>query len=51
MEFMWALGTWKRHIDDRVNKEALWQMLRMYDAGGTLLNGIKSMLTVRPLSK
>ena len=23
-------------------KEALWQVLRMYDVGGTLLNGIKS---------
>ena len=26
----------------RVNREALWQMLRMYDVGGKLLNGIKS---------
>ena len=24
-------------------KEALWQVLRMYDGGGKLLNGIKSM--------
>ena len=28
---------------DRVNSEALWQVLRMYDVGGKLLNGIKSM--------
>ena len=28
---------------DRVNREALWQVLRMYDVGGKLLNGIKSM--------
>ena len=28
---------------DRVNMEALWQVLRMYDVGGKLLNGIKSM--------
>ena len=27
----------------RVNREALWQLLRMYDVGGKLLNGIKSM--------
>ena len=28
---------------DRVNREALWQVLRIYDVGGKLLNGIKSM--------
>ena len=28
---------------DMVNREALWQVLRMYDVGGKLLNGIKSM--------
>ena len=28
---------------DRVNREALWQVLRMYDEGGKLLNSIKSM--------
>ena len=28
---------------DRVNREALWQELRMYDMGSKLLNGIKSM--------
>ena len=27
---------------DRVHREALWQILRMYDVGGKLLNGIKS---------
>ena len=27
---------------DRVNREALWQELRIYDVGGKLLNGIKS---------
>ena len=27
---------------DRVNREALWQVLRMYDVGAKLLNGIKS---------
>ena len=28
---------------DRVNRETLWQVLKMYDVGGKLLNGIKSM--------
>ena len=28
---------------DRVNREALWQVLRTYNVGGKLLNGIKSM--------
>ena len=28
---------------DRVNREALWQVLRMYDVVGKLLGGIKSM--------
>ena len=27
---------------DRVNREALWQVLRMYDVDGELLIGIKS---------
>ena len=27
---------------DRANREALWQVLRMYDVEGKLLNGIKS---------
>ena len=26
---------------DRVNREALWEVLRMYDVGGKLLSGIK----------
>ena len=28
---------------DRVNREALWQVMRMYDVGGKLLNCIKTM--------
>ena len=28
---------------DSVNMEVLWQVLRMYDVGDKLLNGIKSM--------
>ena len=28
---------------DMVNREALWQVLRMYDVGGKLLNDIKGM--------
>ena len=28
---------------ERVNREIFWQVLRIYDAGGKLLNGIKSM--------
>ena len=28
---------------ERVNTERLWQVLRMYDVGGKLWNGIKSM--------
>ena len=28
---------------NRINKEALWQVLRMYVVGGKLLGGIKSM--------
>ena len=27
---------------DRVNREALWQVLRMHDVGSKLLSGIKS---------
>ena len=30
-------------VYDRVNKEALWQVLRMYDLEGKLLSGINSM--------
>ena len=28
---------------DRVNRETLWKILRMYNVGGKLLNGIKGM--------
>src|SRR5678815_3270400 len=28
---------------DRINREDLWQVLVIYDVGGKLLNGIKSM--------
>ena len=28
---------------NRVNREVLWQVLRMYDVGGKSLSGIKSM--------
>ena len=28
---------------NRVNREALWQVLKMYEVGGKLLGGIKSM--------
>ena len=31
------------HAYDRVNKEALWQVLRIYNVGGKMLKGIKSM--------
>ena len=30
-----------------VNREVLWQKLRMYDVGSKLLNGIKSMYVAR----
>ena len=30
-------------VYDRVNMEALWQVLRMYNVGGKMLSGIKSM--------
>ena len=30
-------------VYDGVNMEALWQVLRMYDVGGKLLNNMKSM--------
>ena len=38
IEVLWI---WTRHMI--VNREALWKVLRMYDEGGKLLNGIKSM--------
>ena len=28
---------------NRVTREALWQILRMYDVGGKLINGVRSM--------
>ena len=31
------------NVYDRVSREALWQVLRMYEFGGKLLAGIKSM--------
>ena len=31
---------------DRVNKESLWQVVRMYDVGGRLLNGIMSIMLI-----
>ena len=37
--------------NERVNREALWQMLRMYDVGGELLSGITRMLVVYPVSE
>ena len=30
-------------VYDRVDREALWQVLRTYDVGGKFLSGIKSM--------
>ena len=30
-------------VYDRVSRIALWQVLRTYDMGGKLLNGIKNM--------
>ena len=27
---------------NRVSREAMWEVLRMYDVGGKILNGIKS---------
>ena len=40
---MWVLWTWRRHTTyDRVNREALRQVMRMCDLGGKPLSGIKS---------
>ena len=36
---------------DRVNNEALWQVLRMYDVRDKLLSEIKSMLIVQLVSE
>ena len=35
-----------KKVYDRVNREALWQLLRMYDVESKLLSSIKSMLIV-----
>ena len=32
-----------KNVHDKVNREELWQALRIYDVGEKLLNGIKSM--------
>ena len=42
VECMWVLWILEK-LYDRINGEALWQLLRMYDVGGKLLSGIKSM--------
>ena len=31
------------HLEKAYNRVTLWQVLRMYDGGGKLLSGIKSM--------
>ena len=31
-----------KNLYDRVHREALWQVMRMYNLGGKLLNAIKS---------
>ena len=36
---------------NRANREALWQVLRMYDVGAKLLRGIKTMLIVQLVSE
>ena len=37
-------------VYDRINREALWQVLRMYNVGSNLLNGISvCMLIVQGL--
>ena len=39
LECMWVIDLEKAF--DRVNREALWQVLGIYDVGVKLLNGIK----------
>ena len=34
-------------VYNRVNRKALWQVLKMYDVGGKLINGINSLDYVR----
>ena len=36
------IGEKKRSFMIRANRESLWQVLRMYDVGGKLMNGIMS---------
>ena len=37
---------------DRINREALWKVLRMYDVCDKLSNGIKSMyVKIQPVSE
>ena len=40
---MYVGFTYLEKAYDRVNREALWQMLRIYDVGSKLLSRIKSM--------
>ena len=40
------IGLMDLEVYDRVNREPLWQVLRMYYVGGKLLSGIESMLIV-----
>ena len=35
-----------KKLYDRVNREDLWQVLRMYEVWGKLLSGIKRMLII-----
>ena len=39
MKKVWGFMYWEKTYDI-VNREALWQMLRMYDVVGKLFNGI-----------
>ena len=41
VSFMDLEKSYDPHHYDKVNRETLWQMLRMYDVGGKLLSGIK----------
>ena len=42
VEYIWVFIDLEKAYD-RVNKEALWQVLRMHDVEGKLLGGIKSL--------
>ena len=37
------------YVGFMVNEEVLWQVLRMYDVGGKMLNGVIGILTVYPV--